>query len=56
MSVGGGGDAWLDRRAIATAAACWERFAAGTRGAALRRVDGAMVAVFPAGPERRGTA
>lgn len=46
------GDAWLYRRGIATAAACWARFAAGTPGAAVHRTDGAVVAVFPAGPER----
>jgi ribosomal protein S18 acetylase RimI-like enzyme len=32
--------------------ACWERIAEGADGAAVRRLPGAAVAVFPSGPER----
>jgi len=45
-------DAELYQRGIATAVACWERFARSVRGAAVERLGHVDVAVFPSGPER----
>ncbi len=39
-------------RGLRTAVACWATFADATQGAAVRRLDGVDVAVFPSGPER----
>jgi len=45
-------DAELYARGAATLLASWEAYASGAPGAALARVDGVAVAVFPRGPER----
>jgi hypothetical protein len=42
----------LYRRGIATAVACWERFARGAANARVHRADGVAAAIFPQGPER----
>lgn len=42
----------LYRRGIATAVACWARFARSVRGAAVRRLRAVDIAVFPVGPEK----
>lgn len=45
-------DAELYTRGTATLLASWEAYAAGARGAAVRRLPGVVAAVFPHGPER----
>ena len=42
----------LYRRGIATAVACWARFARSVRGATVRRLENVDIAVFPGGPEK----
>jgi ribosomal protein S18 acetylase RimI-like enzyme len=42
----------LYARAAATLVASWERYARGSAGAALERLDGVSAAVFPSHPER----
>jgi ribosomal protein S18 acetylase RimI-like enzyme len=43
-------DLWV--RGAATLLASWEEYARGSAGAALRRLDGVVAAVFPSDPER----
>ncbi len=45
-------DAELYRRGAATLLASWDAYARGATGAAVRRVPGAGIAVFPEAPER----
>jgi hypothetical protein len=45
-------DAELYRRGSDTLLASWEAYACGAVGAAVKRLPGATVAVFPDGPER----
>jgi hypothetical protein len=45
-------DADLYARGAATLLASWAQYARGSAGAALQRLDGVAVAVFPSGPER----
>jgi GNAT superfamily N-acetyltransferase len=47
------GDRDLYRHGAATAVACWEEYARTTRAAAVHRLPGVAVAVFPEGPERQ---
>ena len=46
-------DAELYRRGARTLASSWEAYAAGGRGAAVARLPGVVVAVFPQDPERQ---
>jgi ribosomal protein S18 acetylase RimI-like enzyme len=50
MTVAGATD--LYQRGIATLLASWEEYAGGSAGAAVARLDGVAVGVFPAEPER----
>src|SRR3954454_8531553 len=58
VSAAGGGDSatppddTLYDRMLANLLGCWTRIAEGTTGASIERVPGAVVAMFPAGPER----
>ena len=45
-------DDTLYDRMLANLLGSWTRIAEGTAGASIERVPGAVVAVFPAGPER----
>jgi ribosomal protein S18 acetylase RimI-like enzyme len=50
--VDGVSDADLYRRGAQTLVASWQEYARGASGAAVRRLPGVVVAIFPDGPER----